>query len=106
MDYRLDLFNAVKNFQEQMTKDDAIFIICHNSKQGDLFMCLDGELDLISSILANDNGYVNIENKEQKARHEQIKRMTLNIAINILRSDKSLYKKFDIAMQSLKYNKD
>jgi hypothetical protein len=101
MDYRLDLFNAVEKFQEQMTKDDALFIICHNSKQGDLLMGLDGEVNLISSVLANDNGYVNIETKEQKVRHEQAKRMVLNIAINILRTDEDLRKKFIIAIQSI-----
>jgi hypothetical protein len=101
MDYRLDLFNAVERFQEQMTEDDALFIICHNSKQGDLLLGLDGEVNLISSVLANDNFYVNIENKEQKLRHEQAKRMVLNMAINILRTDEDLRKKFVIGMQSL-----
>lgn len=101
MDYRLDLFNAVEKFQEQMTEDDALFIICHNSKQGDLLLGLDGEVNLISSVLANDNGYVNIENKEQKVKHEQAKRMVLNMAINILRTDEDLRKKFVIGMQSL-----
>jgi hypothetical protein len=101
MDYRLDLFNAVEKFQEQMTEDDALFIICHNSKQGDLLLGLNGKVDLISSVLANDNGYVNIENKEQKVRHEQAKRMVLNMAINILRTDEDLRKKFIIGMQSL-----
>ena len=100
MDYRLDLFNAVEKFQEQMTEDDALFIICHNSKQGDLLLGLDGEVNLISSVLANDNGYVNIENKEQKVKHEQAKRMVLNMAINILRTDEDLRKKFAIGMQS------
>jgi len=84
-----------------MTEDDALFIICHNSKQGDLLLGLDGEVNLISSVLANDNGYVNIENKEQKVKHEQAKRMVLNMAINILRTDEDLRKKFVIGMQSL-----
>ena len=101
MDYRLDLFNAVEKYQEQMTEDDALFIICHNSKQGDLFIGLDGEVNIISSVLTNDNGYVIIENKEQKIRHQQAKRMVLNIAINILRTDEDLRKKFVIGMQSL-----
>ena len=101
MDYRLDLFNAVEKFQEQMTEDDALFIICHNSKQGDLLLGLDGNVDLISSVLSNDNEYVNIENKEQKIRHEQAKRMVLNMAINILRTDSDLRNKFSIAMSQL-----
>jgi hypothetical protein len=101
MDYRLDLHNAVEKFQEQMTEDDALFIICHNSKQGDLLIGLDGDVNIVSAVLANDNGYVNIENKEQKVRHEQAKRMVLNIAINILRTDEDLRKKFDVGMQSI-----
>lgn len=101
MDYRLDLANAVEKYQEQMTNDDALFIICHNSKQGDLLLGLDGDVNLISCVLANDNGYVNIETKEQKLKHEQAKRMALNIAINILRTDEDLRKKFTLALNSL-----
>lgn len=101
MDYRLDLFNAVTKFQDEMTDDDALFIICNNSKQGDLLIGLDGDVDIISAVLANDNGYVNIENKEQKIRHEQAKRMVLNIAINVLRTDEDLRKKFIIALRAL-----
>ena len=66
MDYRLDLFNAVEKFQEEMTEDDALFIICHNSKQGDLILGLYGDVDLVSSVLANDNGYVNFENTKHE----------------------------------------
>jgi hypothetical protein len=101
MDYRLDLHNAVDKFQEQMTDDDALFIICHNSKQGDLLLGLEGDVNLISAVLANDNGYVNLETKEQKIRHEQAKRMVLNIAINILRTDAELRKSFTVALDSL-----
>ena len=84
-----------------MTEDDALFIICHNSKQGDLLIGLDGEVNIISTVLANDNGYVNLETKEQKMKHEQAKRMVLNMAINVIRTDDDLRKKFSIAMQSI-----
>ena len=101
MDYRLDLFNAVEKFQEQMTDDEALFIICYNSTQGDLLLGLDGDLNLISAVLANDEGFVNLENKEQKISHEQTKGMVLNMAINILRTNIELRNKFAIAIQSL-----
>lgn len=101
MDYRLDLFNAVEKFQEQMTEHDALFIICHNSEQGDLLLGLDGDVNLISQVLANDNEYVKIENKEHKIRHEQAKRMVLNMAINILRTDTDLRDKFSTALSTL-----
>lgn len=101
MDYRLDLHNAVDKFQEQMTEDDALFIICNNTKQGDLLIGLDGDVNIISAVLANDNGYVNIETQEQKNKHESAKRMVLNIAINILRTDTGLRKKFKVAVDNL-----
>ena len=101
MDYRLDLHNAVDKFEEQMTEDDALFIICHNTKQGDLLLGLNGDVNIISSVLANDNGYVNIENKNQKIKYEKTQKMVLNMAINILRTDKDLLKKFSIAIKSL-----
>jgi len=87
MDYRLDLHNAVDKFEEQMTKDDALFIICHNSKQGDLLLGL--------------NGDVNIQNKNQEVKYKKTQAMVLNMAINILRVDKDLRKKFDIAVNAL-----
>lgn len=101
MDYRLDLFNAVEKYQEQMTKEDALFIICHNCKDGDLLIGLEGDVNIISSILANDNGYVNLDTEDHKDRHQKTKRMTLNMAINILRTDEDLRKKFKIALNSL-----
>lgn len=101
MDYRLDLFNAVEKFQENMSVEDALFIICHNSEDGDLLIGIEGDVNLISSVMANDNGYVNLKTKEDKIRHEQSKRMVLNIAINILRTDKELKSKFEIAMKEL-----
>jgi hypothetical protein len=103
MDYRLDLHNAVDKFEEQMTEDDALFIICHNTKQGDLLLGLSGDVNIISSVLANDNGYgyVNFENKNQKIKYEKTQKMVLNMAINILRTDKDLLKKFSIAIKSL-----
>jgi hypothetical protein len=101
MDYRLDLHNAVDKFEEQMTEDDALFIICHNSKQGDLLLGLNGDVNIISSVLANDYGYVNIENKNQKVKYKKTQAMVLNMAINILRVDKDLRKKFNIAVNAL-----
>ena len=101
MDYRLDLWNAVDKFEEQMTEDDALFIICHNSKQGDLLLGLSGDVNIISSILADDYDCVNIENKSQEVKYKKTQAMVLNMAINILRVDKDLRKKFNIAVNAL-----
>ncbi len=101
MDYRLDLANSVERFQDQMTDEDALFIICNNTKHGDLLIGLDGNVDIISAVMANDNGYVNIETREQHIRHKQCQSMVLNIAINILRSDKDMRIKFGLALESL-----
>ena len=101
MDYRLDLWNAVDKFEEQMTEDDALFIICHNSKQGDLLLGLSGDVNIISSILADDYDCVNIENKSQEVKYKKTQAMVLNMAINILRVDKDLRKKFEIAVNAL-----
>lgn len=101
MDHRLDLFNAVEKFQENMSVEDALFIICHNSEDGDLLMAIEGDVNLISSVMANDNGYVNFKTNEDKIRHEQSKRMVLNIAINILRTDEDLRIKFITALKTL-----
>ena len=101
MDYRLDLYNAVDKFEEQMTDDDALFIICHNSKQGDLLLGLSGDVNIISSVLADDYDCVNIENKNQEVKYKKTQAMVLNMAINILRVDEDLRKKFNLAIELL-----
>ena len=100
MDYRLDLYNAITNYQNNMDKHDSLFVICHNCKDGDLVIGLDGDVDFISSILSNYNGYVNIKTKEDKLRHEYVKSMVLNMAINILKSDSRLKDLFIDGMES------
>jgi hypothetical protein len=101
MDYRLDLFNAIDNYLKHMTKQDAIFIVAHNAKDGDLMLGIDGDIDFLSGVLSGNS--VKIESKEEAARFEQTKSMVLNIAINILNSDNTLKDKFQIALNNLNH---
>ncbi len=101
MDYRLDLFNAIDAYQKQMTEDDALFFIAYNTKDGDLMMGLEGNVDLISNVMANDNELVMIDSKEHRINFERSKSMVLNIAINILRTDASLKSKFELALKKI-----
>jgi hypothetical protein len=97
MDYRLDLFNAVNNYVKKMTQDEAVFVIAFNSRDKDLMMALDGNTDLISHIMSN----IEIKSEEERAHLETSKAMILNIAINILNTDRSLMNKFKIVIESI-----
>jgi len=88
-DNSFDLFNAVRKIQENITEDDALLVICHDSKEGNLFMASDGELSLLSAVMSNENDYVNLCDDAEKYYHERIQNDILNIAINILRLNKS-----------------
>ena len=80
-----------------MTEDEAIFVIAFNSIDKDLMIALDGNINLISHVMSN----IQINSEEEKSNLDNSKSMVLNIAINILRTDKSLMKKFEIAMKTI-----
>lgn len=104
IDYRLDLFNALKNYQENMTDDDSILLVCHNFSQGDLLLGVDGNIDNISAVLTNEHGEVNLKTKAEKKKFAYVRSSILNVAINILRADSELRKKFSLAMMNLIQN--
>jgi 23S rRNA U2552 (ribose-2'-O)-methylase RlmE/FtsJ len=102
MDYRLDFFNAVKKYQENSTEDDTLFIIACNSIGGDVILCLDGHVDILSLVLSDTNAYVKFKNKEQKLVYEESQKAVLDMAINILKTNKSLRKVFVSELESWK----
>jgi hypothetical protein len=101
IDYRLDIYNAIDRYQEQMTEHDALFAIMFNTLEGDLYMAPLGDVNLLSLCLANDDNCVPIKTNLDKRRHDHAKSMVLNMAINILRTDKALKEKFDIALTKI-----
>lgn len=92
MDYRLDLYNAVENYENEMNEDDGLFIVCHNAKDGDMLVGISGNLDVLINAVSNPNGYVKIETKEQLERHDGAQGMILNMALNILENKPELKK--------------
>jgi len=99
MDYRLDLFNALKNYQDNMQEHDAVLVICHNHKEGDAFIGISGDQNIISALITNPNGYLKIE--ENKEKHDKTKRAILNIAVNILNTDETYRNKFKSIIDTL-----
>jgi hypothetical protein len=83
MDARLDLYNAVNKYQEEMNPEsESIMLIEHSRNEGGLFIFLSGEMNDLSKILSDTNGYINSESKQQKDEVERLKKHILNIAIN------------------------
>jgi hypothetical protein len=94
MDYRLDLYNQVKKYKEQMTEDDALFCISINKKEGDLLMAAVGDTRVILAVICNEGNYVNFRNEKDKALHDKMKSWILYMAKCILESDNELKNDF------------
>jgi hypothetical protein len=83
IDYRLDLFNAIRNYQDQMDDNDFIFALINDKIDGDLIIALSGDTDLFSSSLSI-NGLLQDAPIDKIEAHEDAKKVVLNAALNIL----------------------
>ena len=92
MDNRLDFFSYAEEHAETLTNDDALLILSHNKKQGDCFVSLVGDWEILS-VLLSQKGYVNYE-KGNTEQFENIKKMILNTAYNICMTDEEKRIKF------------
>ena len=52
MDYRLDLFNALKNYQNNATADDHLFCYSYNTEEGDSLQTYVGDMEILSDKLS------------------------------------------------------
>lgn len=91
MDYRLDLYNAVRNYQMNKNDKEAIFIIVYNTEDGDLFTGIDGDAGVLCSILGDTDKDSIMGNMEV---FKDTQKMILNIAFNILCGNSSLRESF------------
>ena len=92
MDYRLDLYNAVSNYHEQMESDDVLFVVAYNNKNKDLMTVFNGNSFLLSKALSPNCSEVPSEHKE---KYEFTQRAILNIAASIILTNKELKIEFD-----------
>ena len=92
MDNRLDFFSYAEEHAETLTNDDALLILSHNKKQGDCFVSLVGDWEILS-VLFSQEGYVNYE-KGNTEQFENIKSMILNTAFNIMVNDEKIRNEF------------
>lgn len=93
MDYRLDLFNAVTNYQDNMTANDALLVIAYNKELGDLIMGLDGDWEIISRIVSGD-GLIPLNQSDSVKKFKYLQECILNIAANILNENDEYRAKF------------
>lgn len=101
MDYRLDLYNAVQQYENNMNEDDVLFILCHNKKEGDSLSAILGDVSVLSMMLSVD-GYVKINTPTDRENLDSLKGNILNMAINIINTDKELYDAFIKSLKELK----
>ena len=85
MDYRLDLFNALKNYQDNATAEDHLFCYSYNTKEGDSLQTYVGDMpilaDKLSELDLDDYG-------------TRVKATILNAASFILQMDDKLREHF------------
>jgi hypothetical protein len=92
MDYRLDMFNSVKEYLSNIDENDAILVLMHNKKDGDCFTALGGDWEILSSLFSAE-GYVNYD-KGNNTQYESIRKAILNTAYNICMTDDNIKKMF------------
>jgi dsRNA-specific ribonuclease len=98
MDYRLDLYNAVDNYNQNANKDDVAIIIIHNKADGDLFTSFTGDWEILSAALTT-KGYINESNTDEgNEAIENMRAAILNIAYNIAMKDETVKQKFKTAL--------
>jgi hypothetical protein len=85
MDYRLDLFNAVKEYGKHITNDDALLLVCYNFKDFDLMASSSGRVSELFKIF--HTGVTNGDITD-------VRNSILENALNILANDKDLLEKF------------
>jgi hypothetical protein len=89
IDYRLDLYNAVDKFNEEMDKDiDSLLILCANSKQ-ETFSAQSGNWENIADVLTAEKFPDNCTEEELRS-HKTIKGIVVGLAIAICLKDKQL----------------
>jgi hypothetical protein len=86
IDYRLDLFNAIKEYNKNAIKEDNAFIILYNLEKGDLMLSSGGDPRVISSIFTNENNFIKLDG-EAKTNWEDMRKALLNAAVNCIRTD-------------------
>lgn len=85
MDYKLDLFNALKNYQNNATDDDHLFCYSYNTKKGDSLQTYVGDMEVLSEKLSDlDLDEYGIS----------VKTTVLNAASYILQRDEKLREQF------------
>ena len=92
MNNRLDFFNAVNNHAETLTDDDALLILSHNKKDGDVLVCFLGDWELLSMLFSVEN-LVNVP-EEKQSGYEDAKAFILNTAYNICMTDELIKEQF------------
>lgn len=105
MDYRLDLWNAIQNYEKQMSDEDALIILACNKDEGDLAIGISGDSLLMIECISNGKNLIQFQNQEQKARFDYLENILLNATLNILKNNPSHLQKFEIGIANLKPNK-
>jgi len=87
IDYRLDLFNAVSKFDNEMNDtNDGLFVLS-KSTHGDNFSALMGNIDLLIFMVSNIESLEN-PTEEQLVNFKSMQAFILNSAFEILIKDK------------------
>lgn len=96
MDLRLDFYNSLNEYASELTEDDGLLVLSHNKRDGDCITLLAGDWEILSSLFSV-KGYVNLDsgNTEQ---YENIKKMILNTAFNIIMTDEEVKETFKKAL--------
>lgn len=92
MNNRLDFFNELQKHSETLTNDDALLVLSHNKKDGDVVVSLIGDWQLLAMLFSVEN-LVNVPEEKQNG-YKDARAFILNTAFNICMTDETIKQQF------------
>jgi len=105
MDLRLDFYNALNEYAAELNNDDALLVLSHNKRDGDCITLLAGDWEILS-VLMSEDGYVNYKDKKQAEVFNNIRKMIVDITLNICKNDDKIRKSLFQTLGDIEYEKN
>jgi len=98
IDYKLDLYNKIKDYQEFANENDSLLVIQHNPIVGDAFLVIHGEIENLAALFCIKD-YIQHDDPNDLQCHNSVKVAILNIAVNMINNDVNIKEAFIKALK-------
>ena len=102
MDYRLDLYNALKNYEANRTDDDNHLVLLYNKKDTDIGFSIMGDPLVFCGIASNETNFIDLSNPSICDTHRSIQIAILNMALSIINNNDEMKALFNEQHEALR----